>query len=126
MRLQLICLCLLFSSFALADDDKVIKELFAKYEQVVTEKKVELIDEVFTADFIKDSGGKKELEAKIKEDKVTKKSAPPTITWHKGAKGNRFYAKRIEADKKEHSGSQFIVEQENGKYKIGGTLGDGD
>ena len=139
MRIQLTIMAVLISSLALATDDKSMQELFKKYDSVMDHKKVELIDEVFTQKFIKNSGGKKELVEKIKELSVPSEKAATKseMTWKKGQKGEVFLAKVKEIpinkmakpDKKikeEKHEAEFVVLKENGKLKIDGTLSDGD
>lgn len=133
MRIQLILVSLIFSLTAFGSDDKSMKELFAKYDQVMDQKKVELIDEIFSQKFIKSSGGKEELISKIKELPTKNEKAAsvaPAVSWRKGAKNEIFFAKIKEASsdksKKDDHGSEFIVIKEDGKLKIDGTLGDGN
>lgn len=133
MRIQLILVSLLISLTAFGSDDKSMKELFAKYDQVMDQKKVEFIDEIFSQKFIKSSGGKEELISKIKElPTKNEKVAPaaPSLSWRRGAKNEIFFAKVKEASsdksKKDDHGSEFIVIKEDGKLKIDGTLGDGN
>jgi hypothetical protein len=124
MRFQLIILTLLISFSAIAVDDKSMQELFKKYDLVMDQKKIELVDEVFTKKFIRDSGGKKELVDKIKELTVPANRAAikKQMTWKKGQKGELYLAKV----KKEKHETEFIVIKEDGKLKIEGTLSDGD
>lgn len=132
MRIQLILTTLLFSSLTFAVDDKSMKDLFAKYDLVMDQKKVELIDEIFTEKFIKASGGKEELISKIKELPTPKeKNLPaPQTTWRKGLKGNVYFAKvkEVSANKSKQAPheAEFLVIEDNGKLKIDGTLGDGN
>ncbi len=131
MRIQLILLVTLFTVSALASDDQAIKDLFKKYDQVMDHKQTELIDEVFTKNFIKNSGGKEELIQKIKElPKVEEKSIPKlNVSWKKGAKDEIYFATLKESSslKSKHTeSSEFIILKEEGKFKINGTLGDGN
>ena len=126
MRVQLVLLALLFSNVSSANEGKEIAELFKKYDQVMTQKKVELIDDVFTQKFIQASGGKKELVEKISELKAEKKVPETKVTWQKKAKGKGFLAKLAPLDKKHQSSSEFILVEENGKLKINGTVGDAE
>lgn len=135
MRIQLITIILLFSLTAVVhgSDDKSMKELFMKYDQVMDHKKTELIDEIFSQKFIKASGGKEELISKIKElPTSSEKNKPlaPDISWRKGLKNEIYFAKVKEAtvnkNKKDAHETEFMVIKEDGKLKIDGTLGDGN
>lgn len=132
MRIQLILLVALFAFSAIASEDKAIKDLFKKYDQVMDHKQTALIDEVFTKNFIKSSGGKEELIQKIKElPKVDQKSIPKMdVSWKKGAKDEVYFATLKETSnlksKHSESSSEFIILKEDGKLKINGTLGDGN
>jgi hypothetical protein len=48
-------------------EDKDVKELINKYNKVMFEHQVELVDEVFTQKFLNENGGKEEFIAKVKE-----------------------------------------------------------
>jgi hypothetical protein len=131
MRILLIVFSALFSLNIQALDDKSMQELFKKYDAVIDTKKVDLIDEVFTEKFIRNSGGKKELTEKIQELSHPKGSPPKTkMTWRKGLKGKIYFAKVKEVSSKksktESEETEFIVVEENGKLKIDGTLSDGN
>ncbi len=120
MRIYLV-LALLFSPLnVFSDDTKSMKELFTKYDSVMNEKKVSLIDEVFTKKFILTSGGKKKLIKKINGLVPSKdnKFDPAKLTWNKGLKGEIYFVKIGPTS------SQFIILKENGKFKIDGTLSD--
>lgn len=129
MRIQLIILLSLFSLSAFAVDDKSMKELFAKYDQVMDQKKTDLIDEVFTKKFIRDSGGKEELTDKIKELSAPPSPSKTSMSWKKGQKGEVYLAKVKETStnkmKAGHE-AEFIVITEDGKLKIDGTMSDGN
>lgn len=128
MRIQLVFFLLLFSVNTLASDDKSMQELFNKYDAVMDQKKIDLIDEVFTEKFIKSSGGKKELIEKIRE--LPEPIAPneSEVRWKKGLKGKIYFAKIEEKTsgkkKAKTESSQFIVVEEKGKLKIDGTISD--
>lgn len=128
MRIQLVILFTLFSLSAFAVDDKSMKELFAKYDQVMDQKKTDLIDEVFTKKFIRDSGGKEELISKIKELTSPPSQSKTSMTWKKGLRGEVYLAKVKEIStnkmKKDSQESEFIVITEDGKLKIDGTMSD--
>jgi hypothetical protein len=129
MQYQLIFLLLFVSFDALGVDEKSIQELFRKYELVMDHKKIDLIDEVFTKKFIKTSGGKEELIAKIKELRVSPQKIKSQITWKRG-KGNLALVRMKEIfpdkSKNQNGGNEFIVIIEDSKPKIDGTLSDAD
>lgn len=129
MRIQLILISALFAFTAMASEDKAIKDLFKKYDLVMDHKQTELIDEVFTKSFIKNSGGKEELIQKIKDlPQVDQKSMPKlNVSWKKGVKDEVYFAtlKETSPQKSKHSeSSEFVILKEDGKLKINGTLGD--
>lgn len=131
MRILLVIFSVLYSLNIQAVDDKSMQELFKKYDAVMDTKKVELIDEVFTQKFIKNSGGKKELTEKIQELSVPKGPPPKMeMTWKKGLKGKLYFAKvkeiSMNKSKTESEETEFIIVEENGKLKIDGTIGDGN
>jgi hypothetical protein len=129
MRIQLIILLSLFSLSAFAVDDKSMQDLFSKYDSVMDQKKVDLIDDVFTQKFIRDSGGKQELTDKIKELTTPPSPSKTKMSWKKGQKGEVYLAKvkEISANKmKDSHESEFIVIKEDGKLKIDGTMSDGN
>lgn len=123
MRFQLILL-LLFSGNSVASSDKEMNELFKKYDQVMDQKKVDLVDEIFSKKFLESSGGKQEFIKKVKT-LPTEKSIERKLTWRKGLKSEMFYAKQLDP-KKNESSSEFIIVKENGKLKIQGTIGDAE
>lgn len=132
MRIQLITF-LLFVSSAFASSDKEMLELFRNYDAIMLKHKVELVDDVFTEKFLKDSGGKAEFIEKVKDlPKDQSKSLKlPAVSWKKGVKDEMFFAhlKENTSDKKKAeatSGSRFIVVRENGKLKIDGTMSDAE
>jgi hypothetical protein len=131
MHLLLILLLTLNISSTHASDEKTIKELFDKYERVMTEHKTELIDDVFTKKFIRESGGKEEFIEKIKElPKAKKKTKLKRILerWKKSKIGNMFIAKikkeSQKNEKNEPTSSNFVLIEEDGKLKIDGTVSD--
>lgn len=129
MRISIMILTL-FSLNAFAVDDKSMKELFKKYDSVMDQKKVELIDEVFSKKFIHSSGGKEELIEKIKGLESPPATAKTSMTWRKGLKGTLYFAKVKEISppksKTDDHETEFIVVEEEGKLKIDGTISDGD
>lgn len=132
MRIQLIALLCIFSFSVHASDDKSMKELFAKYDQIMDEHKVELVDEVFTQKFLESNGGKEEFIAKVKEiPKVKKRKGLRSLLqkWKKSKVGRIFFAKvkdtEVKPGKSPHE-AEFVVIEVDGKLKIDGTLSDGN
>jgi len=130
MRIQLIALLCIFSFSLHASDDKSMKELFAKYDQIMDEHKVELVDEVFTQKFLEHNGGKEEFIAKVKElPKVKKRKGMRSLLqkWKKSKVGRIFFTKvkdsNVKPGKPSHE-SEFVVIEVDGKLKIDGTLSD--
>lgn len=119
MRFQLMLFTMLFSFTAFGSEDKEIKELFKSYDEVMSGKKADKIDEIFTKKFLEGAGGRSSFVSKVKQLKPEPKAVKQAISWKKGRKGDVYYAK---LDKK--SGTQFIVIKESGKLKIDGTIGD--
>jgi hypothetical protein len=105
-----------------------MKELFHNYDLLMDDKKIELIDEVFTTKFIKESGGKNKLIEKIKQiSPPQEKPVPKTsMSWKKGKREEIYFAKLIEnsKNKKKEYETEFIVLKEDGKLKIDGTISD--
>jgi hypothetical protein len=132
MRIQLVFILFFTSLTLFADDNSSIELLLKRYESIMDEKKIEFIDEVFTKNFIKESGGKKELIKKIIQQKndseIKQNYAKSQVKWKKEPK-NRFYLVRLEEFKSlrgKSNEAEFIVIRENGKLKIEGTLSDGN
>ena len=132
MRIQLI-IFLLLAGQVFASSDREMAELFMKYDSIMLKHKVELVDEVFTQKFLKESGGKSEFIEKVKElPKDQSKSLKlPAVSWKKGVKDDIFFAnlKEHSTVKKKgsaDSGNRFIVIREDGKLKIDGTMSDAD
>ena len=132
MRIQLIILSVFLSLNAFGVDDKSMQELFKKYDLVMDQKKIELIDEVFTKKFITDSGGKEELIEKIKGLETPPNIPKTKMTWQKGTKGTMYFAKVKEISSKNNKSkngdheAEFIIIEEDGKPKINGTISDGN
>jgi hypothetical protein len=128
MRLQLVLIVLFLSKLSIGstDEDKSVRELFQKYDQLMNDQKSELVDEVFTQKFIRDSGGKEAFIAKVKE--LPKEKDKNQLTWKKGARSEMIFAKLapINKSKATESSGEFVVVRENGKLKIDGTASDGD
>ena len=132
MRFQIIALICIFSLNLYASDDKAMKELFEKYDKVMQQHKVELVDEVFTKKFLTDNGGKEEFVLKLKElPKVKEKKGLGSLLrkWKKSKTGKIFFANVNSEEKVKESPthqSQFVVIEEDGKLKIDGTVSDGN
>ena len=88
MRIQLILLTLCFSLSAMATDEKNIRALFLKYDKIMNNHQVELVDEVFSKKFLADVGGKSEFISKVKSlPKSTEKSLIVSkVSWKPGVK----------------------------------------
>lgn len=130
MRFQISFIILFTSFYALGIDDNSMSELFKKYDSVMDQKRVELIDDVFTQQFIKNSGGKKELIKKIRSLPESLVQNKTTMSWRKGIKGEVYFAKLKEESFVKNANSptqaEFIIKKENGKLKIDGTISDGE
>jgi len=116
---------LLLSLSVHSSEEKEFKLLFEKYQTLMANKKVELIEEVFSTKFLKDNGGKKELIQKIRELKIDKKRPDPKLNFRKGLMDEIYFVKLVPAGKSADSVSnEFIIKKENGKFKIDGTMTD--
>lgn len=124
MRIQLVLISMLVSLHALAVDEKSMQELFKKYDIVIDDKKTELIDDIFTEKFIKDSGGKTQLAQKIKEMSGPKSKSE--VNWQKGHKDEIYLAKVKFVGDKSSKVSTFRVIEVKGKPKIDGMVNDAD
>ena len=120
-----IVLLLLLSFSAFGESQKEMNLLFEKYDEVMNQQKVELIDEVFTQDFLKGHGGKEEFITKVKTLPFVKKKKGPGIFVQKFKKSKvgKFFSAKAKADGS-HS-KEFILKEEDGKLKIDGTVSDG-
>lgn len=98
-----------------------IKQLFAKYEQIIEGKKDVKIHDVFTKKFVKEAGGEKALFDGWEKEK--KMSYDLNIKPSRNNK-DRVYVQRVPAGSKQKSHSSFIVVREAGKWRIEGTIGD--
>lgn len=119
-----VLLVLLLSFNAFGASDKEMQKLFAKYDQVMDQQKVELIDEVFTKEFLEGHGGKEQFIAKVKTLPYIKpkKGLARILQKFKTSKVGKFFTVK---SKTEGSRSQnFIIKEEDGKLKIDGTIGD--
>ncbi len=124
MRIQIIAIICLFAISAHAQTDKQQKELFNKYDEVMMYHQVHLVDEVFTENFLKEHGGKEEFIQKVKSlplEKRKKGLGALFQKWKKSKVGKFLTAKR----KEKGIETEFIVKEEDGKYKIDGTISDG-
>lgn len=123
----LLVLLFSFGAFAQTDKerDKEMRVLFEKYDKIMYQQKVELVDEVFTKDFLEGHGGR---DAFIEEVKTypyvkEKKGLGRLIQKFKKSKVGKFFT--VKAKTSKDKTSNFIVEMEDGKLKIDGTVGDG-
>lgn len=128
MQFQLVALLFFIMSSAFASDDKTMNELFKKYDLIMDEKKVELLDEVFTKKFLRENGGKEDFIAKVKSLPIEKNTPKMKISWRKGVKDSIFFAKAspVVKSKTTHDSPEFIIVNEDGKLKIDGTLSDAE
>lgn len=128
MRIQLILFFILFTVKTFANDDLAIQTLLKKYVSIVDEKKIELIDEVFTKSFLQDNGGKKEFIKKIKTLPAPLSAERSDIKWSKSKTKELYLVKLIKTEfsKSDNSTSEFTIIKEDGKFKIDGTLSDGN
>lgn len=118
--MRFLLITILLTNIAFANSDKVMDELFQKYADVLKGKSGSTIESVFTEKFIKQSGGQKELQAKIKHiGSLSKVPEKFKITWKKGKKNDLYLVNIIEA---EPSSTSFVVISENGKFKIDETI----
>lgn len=129
MRISIVLIGLLVNLAYAAPEDTNIKKLFEKYEQVFDDHKTELVEEVFTKKFLEGNGGKEEFIKKVKSEPKSKEKSnlAKNMTWKKGVI-DRIWFGRFKNDKKSKepaSSSEFIIVEENGKFKIDGTLSDG-
>lgn len=110
------------SSFARTN--KEMDTLFEKYDEVMSQHKVELVDEVFTEAFLQGHGGKEEFIAKVKTLPIEKKKKGLGLIvqkW-KTSKVGKFFSAKVKGNAQS---TEFIIKEENGKLKIDGTLSDG-
>ncbi len=120
----LLVLMLAQSAFA-KSNDKEMRILFDKYDEVMKQQKTELIEEVFTKKFLEGHGGKEAYEAKIKTLPYVKpkKGIAKVFARLKKSKVGKFFTVK---DKQDGDVSkEYIVKEEDGKLKIDGTLSDG-
>lgn len=120
-----VLLVLLLSFSAFASSDKEMQKLFAKYDQVMDQQKVELVDEVFTKEFLEGHGGKEKFVAKVKTLPYVKekKGLARILQKFKSSKIGKFFT--VKSKIKGARSQEFIVKEEDGKLKIDGTVGDG-
>lgn len=120
-----ILLVLLLSFNALAATDKEMQALFGKYDQVMNQQKVELVDEVFTKEFLEGHGGRDQFVEKVKTLPYVKekKGLGRLIQKLKKSKVGKFFS--VKSKDKGAKAQEFIVKEEDGKLKIDGTVGDG-
>lgn len=134
--MKIFIILLLVLNTAMASDDAEVRDLFNRYERVVSGHETHLVEEVFSEKFLKENGGKAEFIEKVKsEPKLSEKAMPVTsVTWKKAAQSENLLVKlksKVQAlnklkTKEPESHSEFIVVKENGKLKIDGTISDAD
>ena len=137
------CLWLYTVQFSLADslseEKKVINnemvKLYKNYEDVMNGKHSHLIEQVFSENFIKNSGGLKKLKEKIQELNKVKSlnnRSHYEMTWKSGVGQKNVILMRLKpiekliASKHSESAVEFIIIREKGKLKIESTIGDSD
>lgn len=124
MRIQIIALICLFAFTAHAQTDKEKKDLFHNYDEVMKHHEVQLVEEVFTKNFLKEHGGKEEFITKVKSLPIEKRKkglGKIFEKWKKSKVGKFLTAKR----KDQGIETEFIIKEEDGKFKIDGTISDG-
>lgn len=135
------CLWLYSVQFSLADslpeEKKIINnemvKLYKNYEDVMSGKKSDLIEQVFSENFIKNSGGLKKLKEKIQELNKVKSLSNDRhyeMTWKAGVGQKNVIFMRLKpiekliANKHSESTIEFVIIKEKGKLKIESTIGD--
>ncbi len=104
-----------------------MQELFEKYDEVTKYHKVELVEDVFTENFLVQNGGKEKFISKVKSVPKEKKKKGLSVLlkkWKKSKMGEFFSAKRDGVDE-DSSRTEFIIKEEAGKLKIDVTISDG-
>ncbi len=98
-----------------------MKELFAKYDQIIEGKKDVKALDVFTKKFVDEAGGEKSLTEGW--DKTKKVVYDLSI---KPSRSNKdlAYIQRVPAGSKQKAHSSFIVVKEQGQWRIEGTIED--
>jgi hypothetical protein len=114
-----------FSAFSASDTDKEMRKLFEKYDKIMYQQQVELVDEVFTKAFLEHQGGKEAFIAKVKTYPYVKekKGLARLLQKFKKSKVGKFFT--VKAKTEDSKSTNFIVKEEDGKLKIDGTIGDG-
>ncbi|HXH32176.1 MAG TPA: hypothetical protein VNJ01_15330 [Bacteriovoracaceae bacterium] len=125
MRVQIMLLFISLLSTESRAEDQAIKELFVKYDQVMLQKKLELVDDVFTKKFFSENGGRSGYLSRIKELRAPA-GAATDLTWKKGVRKRIFFAqlKDKNSQDKTEQHPQFVIVSEDGKLKIDGTISD--
>jgi hypothetical protein len=130
MRFQFIVKALIFGLLSLssfASSDKEMQKLFDKYEDVTKYHNVEIVEEVFTKNFLKNNGGKEEFIEKVlsvpKEKK--KKGLGLLVKKWKKSKVGKFFSAKVKGPEANSPSAEFIIKEEDGKLKIDGTISDG-
>ncbi len=130
MRIQitiakLLLVCLISGAAFAQTTEKDMRKLFDKYDQVMGQQKVELIDEVFTKKFLDSHGGKEAFTEKVKTLPYVKpkKGISKAFARLKKSKVGKFFT--VKDKQGDIVSKEFIVKEEDGKLKIDGTLSDG-
>jgi hypothetical protein len=104
-----------------------MQQLFEKYDEVTKYHKVELVEDVFTENFLAQNGGKEKFISKVKSVPKEKKKKGLGLLlnkWKKSKMGEFFSAKR-DGQNEDSARTEFIIKEEAGKLKIDGTISDG-
>lgn len=130
MRFQFIIRALIIaviSTSSFASSDKEMQQLLDSYDDVIKYHNFEIIDEVFTKNFLKHNGGKEQFIAKVKSAPKEKKKKGLSLLvkkW-KRSKVGKFFSVKVKGPAADSPDSEFIIKEEDGKLKIDGTIGDG-
>ena len=130
MRIQFIIKALLIgliSTSSFASSDKEMQQLLDKYDDVTKYHNVEIVEEVFTKNFLKHNGGREEFITKVKSvpKQKKKKGLGLLVKKWKRSKVGKFFSASIKGPEANSPTSEFIIKEEDGKLKIDGTIGDG-
>jgi hypothetical protein len=124
---KIVLLISLVCSNAFASSDKEMQELFDNYDDVTKYHNTDIVEDVFTKNFLKENGGKEKFIEKVKSAPKQKKKKGLGLLlkkWKKSKVGKFFSAKGHDDDNKSPS-PEFIIKEEDGKLKIDGTISDG-
>lgn len=117
----------LISTCSFASSDKEMQQLLDKYDDVTKYHNVEIVEEVFTKNFLKHNGGKEEFIEKVKSapKEKKKKGLGLIVKKWKRSKVGKFFSAKVKGSEANSPSSEFIIKEEDGKLKIDGTIGDG-